>query len=58
MRYYNYVFFDILQDRVKKIIPIPIPTELIMIVSGTLLSKYLNLSSTYRLTTVGKIPTG
>ncbi|XP_065214400.1 solute carrier family 26 member 6-like isoform X2 [Planococcus citri] len=47
-----------LKDRVKKKIPIPIPTELIAIVSGTLLSKYFDLATRFKLTTVGEIPTG
>ncbi|XP_003699670.1 prestin isoform X1 [Megachile rotundata] len=37
---------------------IPIPIELIAVVSGTLISKYLYLSEKYSIQTVGNIPTG
>lgn len=48
----------LLQDRVAKKVPFPIPTELIVIVSAALLSLQFDLPKRYDLTVVGNIPAG
>nr|XP_018916948.1 PREDICTED: prestin-like isoform X1 [Bemisia tabaci] len=53
-----YFYQQVIKPRVSKHIPVPIPTELIAIISGTLLSKHLNLPSTYGIKVVGDIPLG
>lgn len=39
-------------------LPVPIPVELITIVTGTLISKYAHLKSNYTVSVVGEIPSG
>ncbi|XP_040926922.1 LOW QUALITY PROTEIN: solute carrier family 26 member 6, like [Betta splendens] len=39
-------------------LPVPIPVELITIVTGTLISNYVGLSSNYSVSVVGQIPSG
>ncbi|XP_020789914.2 solute carrier family 26 member 6, like [Boleophthalmus pectinirostris] len=39
-------------------LPVPIPVELIMIVSATVISSYSHLSSNYTISVVGEIPSG
>lgn len=49
---------EFLKPWVSKRCNIPIPIELIAVVSGTLASKHLSLPETYNITAVGHIPTG
>lgn len=49
---------ELLKPRVAKLTIIPIPIELILVVGGTLLSKYLNLAEVYDINTIKTIPLG
>ncbi|XP_061513214.1 prestin [Anopheles gambiae] len=49
---------EILKPRVAKRSVIPIPIELIAVIAGTLLSRYLYLQDKYSIKTIGTIPTG
>ncbi|KAG5871065.1 hypothetical protein JTB14_030573 [Gonioctena quinquepunctata] len=49
---------EVLKPLLAKRTSIPIPIELIAVVSGTLLCQGFNLSETYHIRTVGNIPTG
>lgn len=42
----------------SKICIVPIPIELIVVVSGTLISRYCDLPKIYNIEIVGHIPTG
>ncbi|CAB3220322.1 unnamed protein product [Arctia plantaginis] len=47
-----------LKPWMSKRVPIPLPTELLLVVSGTLISKYAMLHENYNMTLIGHIPTG
>ncbi|XP_017875060.2 solute carrier family 26 member 6-like [Ceratina calcarata] len=47
-----------LKSRIEKLIPFPIPIEMIAIVIGTILSVYLNLADVHGIAVVGDIPVG
>uniref|UniRef100_A0A1Q3EVM3 Putative sulfate/bicarbonate/oxalate exchanger sat-1 n=2 Tax=Culex tarsalis TaxID=7177 RepID=A0A1Q3EVM3_CULTA len=49
---------EFLKPKVAKRSVIPIPIELIAVISGTLLSQYLGLNEQYAIKTIGHIPTG
>ncbi|XP_053671172.1 solute carrier family 26 member 10-like [Anopheles nili] len=49
---------EILKPKVAKRSVIPIPIELIAVIAGTLLSRYLYLREEYGVKTIGNIPTG
>lgn len=49
---------DLIKPRLAKKCFIPIPIELIIVVGGTLLSKYIGFESVYAIKTIGHIPTG
>uniref|UniRef100_A0A2M4AMK0 Putative sulfate/bicarbonate/oxalate exchanger sat-1 n=1 Tax=Anopheles triannulatus TaxID=58253 RepID=A0A2M4AMK0_9DIPT len=49
---------EYLKPKVAKRSVIPIPIELIAVIAGTLLSKYLELQQKYAIKTIGNIPTG
>ncbi|KAL6433709.1 hypothetical protein ACFW04_005758 [Cataglyphis niger] len=49
---------EFLKPRMNKICSIPIPIELIVVVSGTLISRYCDLPKIYNIEIVGHIPTG
>lgn len=49
---------EILKPRVARRTSIPIPIELIAVVGGTLLSKYLSMEETWAIIPVGHIPVG
>uniref|UniRef100_A0A182QUW9 STAS domain-containing protein n=1 Tax=Anopheles farauti TaxID=69004 RepID=A0A182QUW9_9DIPT len=49
---------EILKPKVAKRSVIPIPIELIAVITGTLLSRYLYLGDKYNVKTIGNIPTG
>ncbi|XP_042227633.1 solute carrier family 26 member 6-like isoform X2 [Homarus americanus] len=49
---------EILKPRVKKYTRLPIPIELLVVVTGTAVSYLANLSNTYHVQVVGEIPTG
>uniref|UniRef100_A0A2M3Z5P6 Putative sulfate/bicarbonate/oxalate exchanger sat-1 n=1 Tax=Anopheles braziliensis TaxID=58242 RepID=A0A2M3Z5P6_9DIPT len=49
---------EYLKPKVAKRSVIPIPIELIAVIAGTLLSKYLELQEKYAIKTIGNIPTG
>ncbi|XP_058060791.1 solute carrier family 26 member 10-like [Anopheles bellator] len=52
------VFNEYLKPKVAKWSVIPIPIELIAVIAGTLLSRYLELRERYTLKTIENIPTG
>lgn len=47
-----------LKPKLSKLCIVPMPIQLIVAVSGTLASKYFDLSTNYNITTVGHIPKG
>ncbi|XP_018335146.1 solute carrier family 26 member 6-like [Agrilus planipennis] len=49
---------EILKPKISKYCSFPVPVELIAVVVGTLLSKYLSFSSKYHVQIIGEIPTG
>ncbi|XP_025835704.1 sulfate transporter-like [Agrilus planipennis] len=49
---------EIIKPKVAKLCSFPIPIELIAVVAGTLLSKFLFLDTEYSIKTVGDIPQG
>uniref|UniRef100_A0A182M3G9 STAS domain-containing protein n=1 Tax=Anopheles culicifacies TaxID=139723 RepID=A0A182M3G9_9DIPT len=49
---------EILKPKVAKRSVIPIPIELIAVIAGTLLSRYLHFEEKYTIKTIGTIPTG
>lgn len=49
---------ELLKPWASKRCSIPIPIELVAVVSGTLVSKYFSLQSVYNIQAVGEIPTG
>ncbi|XP_035893216.1 solute carrier family 26 member 10-like [Anopheles stephensi] len=49
---------EILKPKVAKRSVIPIPIELITVIAGTLLSRYLHFQEKYSIKTIGTIPTG
>lgn len=49
---------EFLKSRVARRSPVPIPIELIAVVGGTLLSKYLRMEETWAIIPVGHIPVG
>ncbi|XP_058834299.1 solute carrier family 26 member 10-like [Topomyia yanbarensis] len=49
---------EYLKPKVAKRSKIPIPIELMAVISGTLLSRYLALNHQYAIKTIGHIPTG
>ncbi|XP_058466255.1 solute carrier family 26 member 10-like [Malaya genurostris] len=49
---------EYLKPKLVKHSKVPIPIELMAVIGGTLISKYLNLSSQYAIKTIGHIPTG
>lgn len=53
-----YVNNEVLKPKLSKICFLPVPIELIAVVSGTLVSRCLDLSTNYNISTIGHIPTG
>lgn len=49
---------EFLKPKVAKMCRFPIPIELMAVIGGTLLSKYMNLGGDYNVHLVGPIPTG
>lgn len=49
---------EILKPRLSRKSSIPVPIELIVVVGGTLLSKYLRMEETWSIIPVGHIPVG
>nr|XP_029731389.1 solute carrier family 26 member 10-like [Aedes albopictus] len=49
---------EYLKPIVAKRSSIPVPIELIAVISGTLISRYVDLHGEYRIKTIGHIPTG
>lgn len=47
-----------LKPRIAKLCRFPIPIELMAVIGGTLLSRYMNLGEIYNVNLVGPIPTG
>lgn len=47
-----------LKPKLSKVCFLPVPIELIVVVSGTLLSRFMHLASNYQIKTIGHIPTG
>lgn len=53
-----YLNNELLKPKLSKICILPVPIELIAVVAGTLVSKYMDLSTNYSIKTIGHIPTG
>nr|XP_050869291.1 solute carrier family 26 member 10-like isoform X2 [Vespula vulgaris] len=49
---------EFLKPRFAKISPFPIPIEMLAVISGTLISMYMNLTEVYNIKIVGDIPVG
>ena len=49
---------ELLKPRVAKLCRFPVPIELMAVIGGTLVSKFLNLGDNYNVKLVGPIPTG
>lgn len=49
---------ELLKPRVAKLTIIPVPMELILVVGGTLIARYLNLVAEFGVDTISSIPTG
>ncbi|XP_047349970.1 solute carrier family 26 member 10-like [Vespa velutina] len=49
---------EFLKPRFAKLSPFPIPIEMLTVVSGTLISMYMNLTEVYNVKIVGDIPVG
>lgn len=47
-----------LKPKLSRMCMVPVPIELIVVVSGTLLSRFIDLGSNYHIKTIGTIPTG
>jgi hypothetical protein len=45
-------------ERFKAKLPIPVPIELILVATGTILSHFLNFSDNYGVKTIGYLPLG
>lgn len=52
------IYNDYFKSKIQKNISFPIPTEMIVIVAGALLSSILDVKHKYNLSNVGKIPIG
>lgn len=52
------IYNDYFKAKIQKKLSFPIPTEMIVIVAGTLLSSTLDVKHNYNLSSVGKIPIG
>lgn len=53
-----YINNELLKPKISKLCILPVPIELIAVVAGTLISRYLDLSNNYGIKTIGHIPTG
>lgn len=49
---------DCLKPKVSRLCFLPVPIELIAVVTGTLVSRYAGLATIYSIKTIGHIPTG
>lgn len=49
---------EVLKPRLRKLCIFPVPIELILVVVGTLVSRFADLKGSYNLNLVGNIPTG
>lgn len=49
---------ELLKPRLARVCFLPVPIELIVVVSGTLLSRFMDLMTNYHIKTIGNIPTG
>lgn len=49
---------DVIKPRLAKKCLIPVPIELIAVVGGTLVAKYLDLTANFNVKPIGDIPTG
>lgn len=49
---------EVLKPKLAKKCLIPVPIELIVVIGGTLVAKYLALSENYNIKSIGSIPTG
>lgn len=49
---------ELLKPKLSKFCILPVPIELIAVVMGTLVSKYMDLEQNYGIKTIGHIPTG
>lgn len=53
-----YINNELLKPKINKLCILPVPIELIAVVTGTLISRFLDLSNNYGIKTIGNIPTG
>lgn len=49
---------EICKPRLAKFCRIPVPIELIVVISGTLIAKYIPIIDMWKIETIGEIPTG
>ncbi|MPC17169.1 Solute carrier family 26 member 6 [Portunus trituberculatus] len=49
---------EILKPRLKKVCPVPVPVELLVMVAGTVVSRVLNLEEEQSVTVIGHVPKG
>lgn len=49
---------EVLKQRMSKLTKVPIPIELVIVIGGVLLSKYLKMEETWQIIPVGHIPVG
>ena len=49
---------EIINERCKKKLPVPIPAELLVLIAATVFSYFLDLSEEYNVQTIGFIPKG
>ncbi len=52
------IFREVISERFKKKLPVPIPSEFIVIILGTLISHFVNFHGRYNVKIVGTIPLG
>ncbi|XP_049782755.1 sulfate transporter-like isoform X1 [Schistocerca cancellata] len=52
------IYNELIKPRIGKKLPIPLPTELLVIITGTLVSMYVHLNEKFSVTVLGEIPTG
>lgn len=49
---------ELIKPKLNKICIVPVPIELFCVITGTLVSQYIDLSTIYQVKVIGHIPTG
>lgn len=49
---------EVIKPKLSKLCIVPIPIELVCVITGTLVSQYVDLSANYNVKIIGHIPTG